>query len=74
VPVEAGAILACEQRAVGAFADRSVDRSSGPWRERDERGLVALANDAHHTVSVGQRQIGQLGTAGFRDAQDVQRQ
>jgi hypothetical protein len=42
VPVEAGAILACEQRAVGAFTDRSVDRSRGPWRERDERGLVAL--------------------------------
>jgi hypothetical protein len=40
------------------------------WGEKG--GLVALARDADHAVSVGERQVGQLGAAGFRDPKRVE--
>ena len=44
VPLEPAAVGTGEQRPLGAFTDRSVDDTSGPGREGDEGGLVALSN------------------------------
>jgi hypothetical protein len=72
VPVEAAAVRPSEQRPVGALTNRSVDRSSCAWGQRDEGGLVALAHDADHAVSVGERQVAEVGAARLGHAQGVE--
>jgi hypothetical protein len=72
VAVQSAAIDTGEQWSVGAFTDRRVDGASSPWREREEGGLVALADDTHHVVAVGDREIGQVRGAVFGNPQRVE--
>jgi hypothetical protein len=39
--------------------------------ERDQRWLVALANDAQGAVAVGEREVAQVCATGFGDPQGV---
>jgi hypothetical protein len=59
VPIQTAAVGSGQQWPVGALTDGGVDCSRGAWRQRDQGGLVALAHDADHAVSVGERQVGQ---------------
>ena len=74
VTVDSAAVSTCQQGPVGAFGDSGVDGAYGPRGERDERGLVALADDAQGAVTVGQREVGQVRVAGLGDAQGVERE
>jgi hypothetical protein len=56
------------RRCVHRLRRRWIEPS---WGEGDQGGLVALADDADHTVSVGHGKVGELGTAGFGHAQGV---
>ena len=72
--VEAAAVSSCQQRPVGAFPDGGVDGACGPRGERDQGGLVALADDPQGAVAVGEGEVGQVGAAGLGDAQRVERE
>jgi hypothetical protein len=52
VPVHPLAAGVEQDRSGGPVADGRVDRAADRWRQRDEDGLVALAQDAQDAVTV----------------------
>ena len=74
VAVEAGAVAAEEDRAVGAFADGEVDGAGGAGRHRDEDGLAAFAEHGEGAVAAFEAEVFDVGAECFGDAQAVERE
>ena len=64
--VEALAVVAADDGAFVAFTYGEVDRTGSPRHERDERWLVALAEDAQRAVSSLEAKILDVGRARLR--------
>ena len=63
-----------QDRPLAAFTDGEVDGAGGAWHERDDRGLVAFADDAQGAVSAFEAEVLDVRRAGFADPQAVQPQ
>jgi hypothetical protein len=48
--IEPAAVATDKYRAGRSLADGEVDRAGGPWNERDDGWLVALADDLERAV------------------------
>ncbi len=70
--VEALAVMAADDGAFVAFTHGEVDRTGSPRHQRDERWLVALAEDAQRAVPSLEAKILDVGPARLRHAQAVQ--
>ena len=70
--VEALAVVRADDGAFVAFTHGEVDRTGSPRHQRDERWLVALAEDAQRAVPSLEAKIHDVGPARFRHAQAVQ--
>lgn len=70
--VEALAVVAADDGAFVAFTHGEVHRTGSPRHQRDERWLVALAEDAQRAVSSLEAKILDVGPARLRHAQAVQ--
>src|SRR3954452_17334158 len=70
--VEALAVVAADGGAFVAFTDGEGDRTGSPRHQRDERWLVALAEDAQRAVPALEAKILDVGPARLRHAQAVQ--
>jgi hypothetical protein len=72
VAVEALAVVAADDGAFVAFTHGEVDRTGSPRHQRDERWLVALAEDAQRALPLLEARILDVGPARLRHAQAVQ--
>jgi hypothetical protein len=61
-----------EDRPLSAFADGEVDGPGRPGHERDGRGLVALPDDAQHSVAALEGEVLDVGRAGLAHPQAVE--
>jgi hypothetical protein len=66
--IEPAPVVANQDRSHGAFADGEVDRAGGAWHERDDGGLVALADDAQRAMSALDSEVLDVRAAGFADS------
>lgn len=71
-PVEALTVVAQQDRPFGPFADGEVDRAGRTRDQGNERGLVALADDAQHPVAPFEGPVLDVGLAGLADAKAVE--
>ena len=55
--IEPLAIASKQDRAFVSFADREVNRAAGARDQRDDGGLVALADDAQCSVTTFEREV-----------------
>ena len=65
-------VTAPQDRPLDTLGDREVDRACGARDERDDGGLVALANDSQRSMPMLECKILDVGRAGLRHAQAVQ--
>ena len=72
--VESLRVYPSQDRTFAAFPDREVDRARSTWDQRDGSGFVALADDAQGSVSAFEREVLDVGGAGFADPEAVQAQ
>ena len=56
-PIEAVAVLATEDRTLGALSDHEVDGPGCPWDEWNHRRLVSFAEDVDGPVSMGKGDV-----------------
>jgi hypothetical protein len=70
VTVQPSARSVVQDRPVEAFADRSV----GAWHQRQQRRLLALADDAQGAMSTGVAEVADVGIAGLGHTQGGERQ
>jgi len=69
VPVHPSTVGVEQDRPGGPVADRGVDRPADRRRQRDEDGLLPLANDAQDAVAVFLTEVGDVEADGFEDPQ-----
>ena len=71
-PIESLPVAAQQDWAFVAFADDEVDRAAGPRDQRDDGGLVALADDPKCSMTALERKVLDVGRTCFGDAQAVE--
>jgi hypothetical protein len=71
-PVKSLAVVADQDRAAQSLADGQIDRASRARHQRDQRGLVALADDAQNPMPALEGHVLDIGAAGLTDPQTVQ--
>jgi transposase-like protein len=69
VPVHPGPAAVKQDRPAGPVAAGAVEGAADRGRERDEDGLVALADDAQDAVAVFLAEVGDVRSDGFEDPQ-----
>ena len=72
--VEALPVPAAQYRAFAAFTDSQVDGSSRPGHQRDDRRLVALADDPQDAMAALAPEILDAGGTRLADPQTVESQ
>ena len=72
MPVHPGAAAVEQDRSGGPVADGAVDGAADRGRQRDEDGLVALADDAQDAVAVFFAEVVDVRAGGFEDPQAEQ--
>jgi hypothetical protein len=73
-PLKALPVTATQDRPIASFADSEVDRPRGARDERNDRRLVALADDLKRAMATLEPQVLNVGRACLADAQAVQAQ
>jgi hypothetical protein len=63
-----------EERPFAAFADCEIDGTSGAWRERDDHGLAALAQDCEGAVATLEAERLHVGAGRFRNSKSIERE
>jgi hypothetical protein len=66
--------VAKQDRTFPPLADGQIDGAGGARHERDERGLVALADDTQDPMSPLHAHVLDVGVTRLRDPQPVQAQ
>jgi hypothetical protein len=66
VAVQPASGIGHQQRAVGPAAERRVDRADGPWGQRHQRVLVALADYQEDPMGAFDAKVSNIGCARFR--------
>lgn len=74
VPLHPPLCLVEQQRTVRTAGDGLIDRLTGTRVEHDERGLVALAEHLQGGLVASATQVSDVGPAGLRHAQPVERE
>ena len=74
VPVQPLPVRREKDRPFASFANRQVDRSCGPGRQRDRDDFAALAGDHQRAMATLGAQRLDIRTGRFRDSQPVQRE
>ena len=70
-PVEPLPVTATQDRTFAALTDGKVDGPGGAGHERDDRGLVALADDPQCSMTALEAEVFDIGGAGFADPETV---
>ncbi len=73
-PVEALAVVAVQDRALGALAEGQVDGAGHPWDKGYHRRLIALADDAQRPMAPVEAEVLGVGGAGLAHPQPVEAQ
>ena len=72
VPVHPDTATVEQDRPAGPVADGGVKGATDRGRQRDEDGLVALADDPQNAVAVFLAEVGDVRSGRFEDPQAVQ--
>jgi hypothetical protein len=73
-PVKALTVMAQQDGTISPFTDSEVDCSGGTRHQRNEGGLVSLADDPQYPVASLEGHVLDVGVAGFAHPQAIQSQ
>jgi hypothetical protein len=68
VAVQPASGIGHQQRAIGAAAERRIDRADGPRGQRHQRALASLADHREHPMGALYPKVDDLSRASFGDS------